>query len=121
MPKVLVVDDAPMVEGFMQQAMKTAGHEVAGVARNGRQAVELYGKLRPDLVTMDLNMPELNGLEALKEIVTLDPKAKVIIITAMDQPLIREDLLQAGAKAVLGKPIRLERLMQTVGAVLSGR
>ncbi len=121
MPKILVVDDAPMVEGFMQEAMRTAGHQVAGVARTGRQAVELYGKLKPDLVTMDLNMPELNGMDALKEIVSQDPLAKVIIITAMDQPLIREDLMRAGAKAVLGKPIRLEKLLQTVGSVLDGR
>ena len=119
MPKVLVVDDAPMVEGFMQQALKTAGHEVAGVARTGKEAVSLYWKLKPDLVTMDLNMPELNGLEALKEIIVMDPKARVIMVTAMNQPLIREDLLRAGAKEVLGKPIRLERLLSAVSMVLA--
>lgn len=118
MSKVLVVDDAPMVEGFLQEAMKTAGHEVCGVARTGREAVDIYPKVKPDLVTMDLNMPDMDGAAALKKILSMDPQAKVIIITAMNQPLVREDLLKAGAKEVLGKPIRLDQLLRTVGAVL---
>lgn len=118
MSRVLVVDDAPMVEGFLQEAMKSAGHEVSGVARTGREAVDLYGRLKPDLVTMDLNMPDMDGAAALKKILSMDPAAKVIIITAMNQPLIRQDLIEAGAKEVLGKPIRLDHLLRTVGAVL---
>lgn len=121
MPKVMVVDDAPMVEGFMQEALKSAGHEVAGVAKTGKQAVELYGKLKPDLVTMDLNMPEMDGQAALKQILELDPKARVIIITAMNQPLIRQDLIRMGAKEVLGKPIRLEALLHAVREALAAR
>lgn len=118
MSKVLVVDDAPMVEGFLQEAMKSAGHVVSGVARTGREAVELYPKVKPDLVTMDLNMPDMDGATALKKIIAMDPAAKVIIITAMNQPLVREDLMKVGAKEVLGKPIRLDLLLKTVKAVL---
>ena len=118
MPRVLVADDAPMVEGFLQEALKSAGHELVGVARTGKQAVELYGRLKPDLVTMDLNMPELDGMGALKQILSIDPAAKVIIITAMNHPILRADLMKAGAKESLGKPIRLDHLLRTVKDVL---
>lgn len=118
MSRVLVADDAPMMEGFLQEALKSAGHELVGVARTGKQAVDLFGKLKPDLVTMDLNMPELDGAGALKQILSIDPSAKVIIITAMNHPLLREELLKAGAKESLGKPIRLEQLLRTVKDVL---
>jgi two-component system chemotaxis response regulator CheY len=74
--------------------------------------------VRPDLVTLDLNMPVMNGREALKEILVLDPTAKVIVVTAMNQPLLRKDLMEAGAKEVLGKPIRLESLLNTIRDVL---
>ena len=120
MSKILVVDDAPMVEGFMREALETNGHEVAGVARTGKQAIELFKRLRPDLVTMDLNMPEMGGRDALREILAIDPSAKVIIVTAMNQKLLRGDLLSAGAKEVLGKPIRLEQLLGAVRDVLEG-
>ncbi len=120
MSKVLVVDDAPMVEGFMREALETAGHEVSGVARTGKQAIELFGRLRPDLVTLDLNMPEMGGRDALKGILAIDPSAKVIIVTAMNQRLLRGDLLKDGAKEVLGKPIRLEQLLDAVRYVLDG-
>jgi two-component system, chemotaxis family, chemotaxis protein CheY len=118
--RVLVVDDAPMVEGFMQEALKKAGHEVAGVARTGREGVDLYKRLHPDLVTMDLNMPDMNGLDALKAIRAHDPAARVLMITALNQPLLREDLIQAGALEVLGKPIRLEALFQMLKQALEG-
>jgi two-component system, chemotaxis family, chemotaxis protein CheY len=118
MPRVLVADDAPMVEGFMQEALKSAGLEVAGVAKTGQQAVDLFAKIRPDLVTLDLNMPVMNGRDALKAILALDPSAKVIVITAMNQPLLRKDLMAEGAREVLGKPIRLESLLNTVRDVL---
>ena len=120
MSKILVVDDAPMVEGFMREALETAGHNVTGVARTGKQAIELFKRLRPDLVTMDLNMPEMGGRDALREILAIDPSAKVIIVTAMNQKLLRGDLLSAGAKEVLGKPIRLEQLLGAVRDVLEG-
>ena len=119
MSRVLVADDAPMVEGFMHEALRSAGLEVAGVARTGKQAVEMFAKTRPDLVTLDLNMPVMNGREALKEILALDPSAKVIVVTAMSQPLLRKDLMEAGAKEVLGKPIRLELLLSTIRDVLA--
>ena len=121
MARILVADDAPMVEGFMQEALKSLGHEVAGVARTGREAVDLYERLRPDLVTLDLNMPVMGGMEALRQMKALDPSAKVVVITAMNQPRLRKDLMEAGAFDVLGKPIRLELLIGTIQSALGNR
>jgi two-component system chemotaxis response regulator CheY len=85
MKRLLVVDDAMLMRKIISDLAAEAGWEVAGEARNGAEAVELYAKLRPDLVTMDIVMPRMGGLEALRTIRAGDPDAQVVMVTAVDQ------------------------------------
>ena len=89
-------------------------HEVAGEAENGKQAVAKYKELRPDLVTMDITMPEMDGLEALKLIREFDPNAKVVMCSAMGQQAMVISAIKSGAKDFLVKPIQNEKLLETL-------
>jgi len=102
--KVIIVDDNDMTRDLMNALLKQMGHEVLGEAENGTDATKLFKETRPDLVLLDLIMPGKTGLEVLKEIRGLDPAAKVIMVTAVQQEAITQDLLEKGAIAVLNKP-----------------
>lgn len=93
------------------------GFEVVGEASNGREAIELYEQLQPDLVFMDITMPEMDGLEALKAIRAKDPNAKVVMCTAMGQKQIVLDAIQAGAKDFIVKPFQPDRILEAVHKV----
>jgi two-component system chemotaxis response regulator CheY len=90
------------------------GFEVVGEAQNGRESVEMYQSLKPDLVTMDITMPEMDGLQALKEIKAIDPNAKVIMCTAMGQKNMVVEAIQAGAKDFIVKPFQPDRVVDAV-------
>jgi two-component system chemotaxis response regulator CheY len=111
MKRLLVVDDSLFMRKLIREVAAEAGWLVAGEARDGQEAVELYDRLRPDLVTMDLVMPRMTGLEALREIRTHDPQARVIVITAVDQKQALMDSIHHGAIDFIVKPFDRDRVL----------
>ncbi len=121
MKRLLVVDDALLMRKLIRDVAVEAGWEVAGEAANGREAVELYRQLRPDLVTMDVVMPELSGLEALRQIRAADPEARVVMVTALDQKQTLVESIRDGAMDFVVKPFdrqRIAGLLAKVGSRL---
>lgn len=118
MAKIMVVDDAAFMRMMLKDILVRGGHEVVGEAENGFVAIEKYKKLTPDLVTMDITMPEMEGIEALKKIKQGDPKAKVIMCSAMGQQPMVIDAIQAGAKDFIVKPFNPDRVLESVNKAL---
>jgi two-component system chemotaxis response regulator CheY len=119
MAKILIVDDAAFMRMMLGDILRKAGHEVVGEAENGLVAVDKYAKLQPDLVTMDITMPEMEGIEALAHIRKSHPKAKVIMCSAMGQQMMVVNAIQAGAKDFIVKPFQAERVLESVNKVLA--
>lgn len=119
MPTVLIVDDAMFMRVAIGNMLKEWGFDVVAEAANGRDAVAMYKEHQPDLVTMDLTMPIMSGLEAVKEIMPQFPKAKIIMITAMGQQRVIVDAIESGAKDFITKPFEPEKLKAVVWNVLS--
>jgi two-component system chemotaxis response regulator CheY len=117
--RVLVVDDAAFMRMMIKDILTKNGYEVVGEAADGAQAVERYQELRPDLVTLDITMPEMDGIEALKRIRALDPNARVIMCSAMGQQAMVIDAIQAGAKDFIVKPFQADRVIEAVKKVLA--
>lgn len=116
--RVLITDDAAFMRTTLRNVLQKEGFEVVGEAANGREAVELYQKLRPDIVTMDITMPEMNGIDAIKEIMKIDPSAKIVVCSAMGQKPMVIEALTAGAKDFLVKPFEPERVVEALRKVL---
>jgi len=112
--KVMVVDDAAFMRCVLKQMLERNGFEVVGEAENGMDAVNKYKELHPDLVTMDITMPELDGVEATKVIRQLDSNARIIMISAMGQERMVRDAIVAGAAGFIVKPFKEEFVMQTI-------
>jgi two-component system, chemotaxis family, chemotaxis protein CheY len=106
MKRVLVVDDAAFMRVSIKNILMKMGHEVVGEAENGRAAVQKYCELSPDIVTLDITMPEMDGLAALKEIMQHDPKANIIMISAMGQESMVREAVMTGAKGFIVKPFK---------------
>ena len=120
MPKrLLVVDDALIIREIIKDAATTAGWEIAGEAANGQEAVEQYQDLRPDAVTLDLVMPQYDGLHALQGILDIDPDARVVVVSALDQRNILKQAFKIGATDFLVKPFNNEALVATLNAVVN--
>ena len=117
--KVLIVDDAAFMRMMIKEILTKNGFEVVGEANDGFQAVEKYKELQPDLVTMDITMPEMDGITALKEIRKIDPNAKIIMCSAMGQQAMVIDAIQAGAKDFIVKPFQPERVLEAINKTLS--
>jgi two-component system chemotaxis response regulator CheY len=115
MGRLLVVDDAMLMRRMIRDAATEAGWEVVGEAKNGLEGVSLYEQLRPDLVTMDVVMPEMGGLEALRKIRSVDPNARVVMVTALDQKQTIEDAIREGAIDFIVKPFDRERICGLLG------
>lgn len=118
MAKVLVVDDAKFMRVTLTTILKQEKHEIAGEAENGQEAIRLFKETKPDLVTMDITMPLMNGIDALKEIMKLDPKAKVIVCSAMGQQKVVVEAIEIGAKDFIVKPFDENRVRETINHVL---
>lgn len=114
MKKVLIVDDAAFMRAAIRTILERNGFEVVGEAENGAIGVRKYQKLRPDIVTMDITMPEMTGLEALKHIRSFDPDAKVVMITAMGQEHLVKEAILSGAKSFIVKPFKEDHVIQTL-------
>ncbi len=115
---VLVCDDALFMRTMVKDILTQAGFSVVGEAENGQQAVEQYGRLKPDLVTMDIIMPEMGGIEAVKKIMETDPAARILMCSAMGQQALVLEAIQAGAKDFVVKPFQPSRVLEAVQRVL---
>jgi two-component system chemotaxis response regulator CheY len=115
---VLVCDDAVFMRTMVSDILSQAGFTVVGEAENGKQAVEKYQKLKPDLVTMDIIMPEMGGIEAVKQITQMDPAARILMCSAMGQQALVQEALQAGARDFVVKPFQPSRVLEAVQRVL---
>ncbi|MGB9792784.1 MAG: response regulator [Thermacetogeniaceae bacterium] len=116
--RILIVDDAAFMRMMLKDILTKNGYTVVGEAENGAVAVEKYKELRPDLVTMDITMPEKDGITAVKEIKAFDPNAKIIMCSAMGQQAMVIDAIQAGAKDFIVKPFQPERVLESVAKIL---
>ncbi len=118
MARILVVDDSAVMRRNIVHTVTHAGHEIVAQASDGGQAYNLYKIHSPDLVTMDINMPEVNGIEAVKRIITDFPKAKIIMVSALDQKHMVLEALKCGAKHYIIKPINPENLVAVINKIL---
>lgn len=114
MKRVLIVDDAAFMRISLKNIMDKAGYEVVGEAENGQVAIKKYKELKPDIVTMDITMPEMDGIQALKEIIKTDPAAQVVMITAIGQEGHVKDAVIAGAKGFIIKPWKEETVLSAL-------
>ncbi len=115
---ILVCDDAIFMRTMISDILTGAGYEVVGEAETGVQAVEQYSRLKPDLVTMDIVMPDMGGIDAVREIRRLDPDAKILMCSAMGQQALVVEAIQAGAKDFVVKPFQPSRVLEAVQRVL---
>jgi len=119
MARVLVVDDAAFMRKVVGDALTQGGHEVVGEASNGAEAVTRFQELQPELTTLDITMPEKDGLAALREIMAIDPAARVIMCSAMGQESKVMESIKAGAKDFVVKPFKVDRVLDAVGKALA--
>jgi two-component system chemotaxis response regulator CheY len=119
MARVLVVDDAAFMRKVVSDALNGGGHEVIGEAANGAEAIARYQELQPDLMTLDITMPEMDGLTALKEIIAIDPRARIIMCSALGQESKVLEAIKGGAKDFVVKPFKVERVLDAVGKALA--
>lgn len=117
--KILIVDDARFMRKTLTAILENSHYEVVGEAENGRQAVEMYRELQPDLVMMDITMPEMSGMEALRIIKKEFSDSKVIMCSAMGQQKMVVDAIEAGAKDFIVKPFDESRVIDAVSRVLA--
>jgi two-component system, chemotaxis family, chemotaxis protein CheY len=116
--RVLVCDDAIFMRTMISDILSGAGYDVVGEAETGVQAIERYRDLKPDLVTMDIVMPDMGGIDAVREIIRHDPDAKVLMCSAMGQQALVVEAIQAGAKDFVVKPFQPSRVLEAVQRVL---
>jgi two-component system chemotaxis response regulator CheY len=110
MPKALIVDDAAFIRVTLRNVLETEGFEVEE-AENGSVAVEKYDEFKPDVVTMDITMPEMGGIQAVREIVAKDPNARVVMVSASGQRSVVQEALKSGAKDFIVKPFQADRVV----------
>jgi two-component system, chemotaxis family, chemotaxis protein CheY len=115
---LLVTDDAAIIRAKIKDVATSAGWTIAAEARNGKEAVERYAECRPTAVTIDLVMPEYDGIYALREILAMDPNAKVIVVSAIGQKSILKDAFNMGAADFVVKPFDKNTLIKTLEQVL---
>ena len=119
MARVLVVDDAAFMRKMVSDALTKGGHEVVGEGANGEEAVTLYQELKPELTTLDITMPEKDGLQALKDIMSLDPDARIIMCSALGQESKVLEAVKAGAKDFVVKPFQPDRILDAAAKAVA--
>ncbi len=118
MARILIIDDAKLMRMTLNNILQKANHEVVGEGKNGNEAIELYRQLKPDLVTMDITMPIMDGIEAVKRIKKEFPEAKIIMCSAMGQQKLVVEAIEAGAKDFIIKPFDELRVAEAVKRIL---
>lgn len=119
MARVLVVDDAVFMRKMVSDALSKGGHEVIGEATNGQEAVQRFQELKPEVTTLDITMPEMDGISALKAILEVDPGARVIMCSALGQESRVLESIKAGARDFVVKPFQPDRVLEAVGKALA--
>ena len=117
--RVLIVDDLSFIKLLIRDTLEKTGFEVVGEASNGLEAIDLYKKIHPDVVLMDITMPRMDGIQALQEIVKYDKNAKVIMCSALGQQKLIIQSIQYGAKDFIVKPFKQERIVGAIKKVLN--
>jgi len=115
---ILIVDDAAFMRMMIRDVLIKNGYQVLGEAENGQKAIEKYKELNPDLVIMDITMPEVDGIQAVKEIKKIDPNAKIVMCSAMGQQAMVIESIQAGARDFIVKPFQADRVIEAVKKVI---
>ncbi len=115
---ILIVDDAAFMRMMIRDVLTKNGYQIVGEAENGQKAIEKFKELNPDLVIMDITMPEVDGIEAVKEIKKIDGNAKVVMCSAMGQQAMVIEAIQAGARDFIVKPFQADRVIEAVKKVL---
>lgn len=116
--KVLITDDTAFMRMTLRNILEKNGYEVVGDAEDGQVAVDKYMELRPDLVTMDITMPRMDGITAIKKIMEVDPQAKIVVCSAMGQKALVIEALNAGARDFIVKPFQAERIINAIQKVM---
>jgi len=119
MARVLVVDDAAFMRKMVSDAIAGGGHEVVGEASNGVEALDRFQELRPDVTTLDITMPEKDGLAALKDILAFDPAARIIMCSALGQEAKVLEAIKSGAKDFVVKPFQGDRVLDAIAKALA--
>lgn len=118
MAKILIVDDCAVMRTVLRRMLEDGGHEIVGEARNGEEALDKYGECSPDLVTMDIQMVGVNGMESLQDILSSDSEAKVVMVTAVLHDPMRKEALEHGAAGYISKPFRMDLLNERIDMAL---
>ncbi len=118
MARILIVDDSVIMRRNLKSMLVQSGHAIVGEASDGVEAYREYGRLLPDLVTMDITMPVMNGIDAVQKIIATYPDAKIIMISALDQRNMVFEAIQNGAKHYILKPVTVEKILETINEVL---
>ena len=118
MAKFVLIDDSKVARSFLRNVLEEAGHEIVGEGVNGQEGLELYNSLKPDIITLDVVMPIMTGMDCLQEIIKSDPAAKVIMITSVGKDSLIQKAKEMGAKAMIVKPINEEYVMEIVNSLL---
>ena len=116
--RVLIVDDSKFVRKVLTNILESGGHTVCGEAVTGVEAVAKYSELKPDLVTMDVIMPDMSGVDAVKEIKKVDSSAKIVVVSAMGQQPVVTELLREGALDYIVKPFQPARVLESIDKLI---
>jgi two-component system chemotaxis response regulator CheY len=116
--RILVVDDATFMRMMLKDILTKGNYEVVGEAQTGLEAIKKYKELRPDLVTLDITMPDMDGLSAAREIISIDPNAKIIMCSAMGQQHMVIEALKSGVKDFIIKPFQQERVIEAIKKII---
>ncbi|MDY9920678.1 MAG: response regulator [Synergistota bacterium] len=119
--KILIADDSAYMRSILKDLLLRNGYDVIGEAQNGKEVLDLYGKLKPDVVAIDIMMPEMSGIQALKEIKENYPEARVVMSAAMGQQHLVVEAIRAGAADFFIKPVQAERVVEAIDKALQHR
>lgn len=118
MAKILIVDDSSFSRNTLKYIVEKEGHTVVGLASDGDEALNFYRSTKPDIVTMDILMPRMDGIKALKQIMNYDPKAKVIIVSILSSKTTYDDAIKIGAAGYVAKPVKPDELLEQINKTL---
>ncbi len=121
MKRILIVDDASVVRLMIKKVLQQDDFEIVGEAVNGKDALAKYKELKPDIVTMDITMPEADGIQATKDIIAFDENAKIVMLSGIDQKEMLWKAIKAGAASYVVKPFEKDRILTTLHEVLDGK
>ncbi len=118
--RVLIVDDAAFMRMLLKGILEKGGYEVVGEAKDGVEAVDQFKVLHPQVITMDMTMPDMDGIQAVKEIMEIDPHTNIVMVSAMGQQAMVVEAMKAGVKDFIVKPFQADRILDTLAKILKG-